>query len=83
MDWAGSLFYGLHIQWDYSDRTCNISMPDYLKEALHKFQHPKPYDPQNAPHAWKAPTYGAKIQYTNDDDHSPCCPQSPFTSCNR
>ena len=37
MDCTGSLFYGLHIQWYYSVRTCNISMPDYLKEALHKF----------------------------------------------
>ena len=27
MDWVGSLFCGLHIQWDYSARTCNISMP--------------------------------------------------------
>ena len=36
-------------------------MPEYLKEALHKFQHPNPPRPQNAPHAWKAPTYGVKI----------------------
>ena len=46
-------------------------MPHYIKEALHKFQHPKPPHPQNAPHAWKAPTYGAKIQYTDNDYQSP------------
>ena len=28
MDWTGSLFYGMHIQWDYTSRTCDISMPD-------------------------------------------------------
>ena len=62
MDWTGSLFCGLHIQWDYTARTCELSMTDYLKESLHKFQHPKPPRPQNAPHAWKAPTYGSKTQ---------------------
>ena len=50
-------------------------MLDYLKEALHKLQHPKPPRPQNYPHAWKAPTYDAKIQYIADDnDRSPLLP---------
>ena len=49
-------------------------MPDYLKEALHKLQHHKPPHPQNSPHAWKSPTYGAKIQYANYTDHSPLLP---------
>ena len=74
MDWNGSFFFGIHIQWDYSARTCGIPMLDYLKEALHKFQHPKPPRPQNAPHAWKSPTYGAKIQYSDNADHSPLLP---------
>ena len=49
-------------------------MPNYLKEALHKFQHPKPPLPQNAPHAWNAPTYGAKVQYSDNADPSPQFP---------
>ena len=73
-DWTGSLFFGLHIQWEYTLRTCNISISDYIKEALHKFQHPKPPRPQNAPHAWKAPTYGAKIKYAGDGDQLPLFP---------
>ena len=28
MDWTGSLFCGLHIQWEYLAWTCNIYMPD-------------------------------------------------------
>ena len=28
IDWNDSLFCGLHIQWDYSARNCNISMTD-------------------------------------------------------
>ena len=74
VDWTGSLFCDLHIQWDYSARTCNIYMPDYLKESQHKFQYPKPPCLKNAPHAWKAPTYGAKIQYANDANHFPLLP---------
>ena len=49
-------------------------MPNYLKEALHKFQHPKPPCPQNPPHVWKAPTYGTKIQYASDADRYPMFP---------
>ena len=74
IDWTGSLLCGLHIQWDYSTRTCDISSPDYLTEALHKFQHLQPPLPQNASHAWKTRTYGAKIQYANYTDHSPLLP---------
>ena len=51
-------------------------MPNYLKEALHKFQHPKPPCPQNPPHAWKSPAYGAKIQYVDDANHSPLLPRN-------
>ena len=74
MDWTVSLFCELHIQWYYTVSTCNISMTDYLNEALYKFQRPEPPRRKNAPHAWKAPTYGAKIQYADDDDHSPLLP---------
>ena len=74
MDWIGSLLCGIQIQWDYTAITCDISMPDFHKEALNKFQHPNPSRPQNAPHSWKAPTYGAKIQYADADDQSPLSP---------
>ena len=30
MDWTGSFFCGLHTQWDYTSRTCDISMPNYI-----------------------------------------------------
>ena len=45
IDWTGSLFCGFAIAWDYAARTCNISMPNYLQTALHKFQHPAPKRP--------------------------------------
>ena len=71
IDWTGSLFCGLTIDWDYSARTCDISMPKYLQSALLKFQHPAPKHPQHAPHSWAKPTYGAHVQYAQDDDSYP------------
>ena len=74
IDWTGSLFCGLTIDWDYASRTCDISMPEYLQTALLKFQHPTPKRPQHAPHFWAKPTYGAQVQYAQDNDSSPLLP---------
>ena len=46
-------------------------MPRLIKEALHKFQHPKPKLRQHAPHAWTQPVYGATVQYADNIDNSP------------
>ena len=54
-------------------------MPQYLKEALHKFQHPVPQCPQDAPHLWNRPTYGADIQYASNDDISSFLPTKYIT----
>ena len=74
IDWTGSLFCGLTIDWEYAARTCDISMPKYLQTALLKFQHPAPKHPQHAPHSWAKPTYGAHVQYAQDGDSSPLLP---------
>ena len=74
IDWTGSLFCGLTIDWDYAARTCDISMPKYLQTALHKFQHPAPKRPQHALHSWEKPTYGMHVQYAPDDNPSPLLP---------
>ena len=34
-DWAGELYYGVSINWDYHNRHVNISMPGYVEAALH------------------------------------------------
>ena len=65
IDCTGSLFCGLTINWDYATRTCNISTTKYLQTDLLKFQHPAPKHPQQAPHSWEKPTYGAHVQYSH------------------
>ena len=74
IDWAGSLFCGLTIDWYYDARTCDISVPKYLQTALHKFQHLAPKRLQHNPHSWSKPTYGAYVQYALDDNYSPLLP---------
>jgi hypothetical protein len=67
-DWGGQLYCGITIKWDYHKRTADLSMPGYIANALHKFRHPTPKQPQHAPHDWTKPTYGAKVQYTTPTD---------------
>jgi hypothetical protein len=62
-DWTGGLYCGITLKWDYSNKHVDLSMPGYIKDALHKFQHPLPKRPQYAPHTWTVPSYGQRIQY--------------------
>jgi hypothetical protein len=37
-DWKGSAYCGLTLEWDYKNRTVDLSMPGYIKAALHKYK---------------------------------------------
>jgi hypothetical protein len=65
-DWNGTAYCGLTLDWDYKDRTVDLSMPRYTKAALHKYQHPAPERPEHSPHTWNPPIYGAKTQFVSD-----------------
>jgi hypothetical protein len=67
-DWAGQLYCGITLKWDYTNITVDLSMPGYVKAMLHKYQHPSPTQAQNAPHTWTVPNHGAKQQLTNPED---------------
>jgi hypothetical protein len=75
VDLTGSKYLGLDIAWDYTNRTCDISMPGYIERALLRFQHASPAKPQDSPHYAERPIYGAAVQLTAAPDHSP--PLSP------
>ena len=68
IDWDGKRFCGVHLDWDYAKRTCSLSMPGYVTNALHKFQHPKPNKAQDSPYPATAKQYGIKVQLTNPID---------------
>jgi hypothetical protein len=44
-DWNGRAYYGLTLDWDYTNHTVELSMPGYIKAALHKYQHAAPARP--------------------------------------
>jgi hypothetical protein len=54
-------------------------MPGYIKAALHKFQRPTATCPENAPHTWSLPVYGAKTQYIEAHQDIPLLPQNDVT----
>ena len=78
VDRTGSKYLGLTIDWNYigPHKHVDISMPDYVSAALHKFRHESPPRPSHSPHAWNKPTYGSTSQLVPDDDVSPYLPKS-------
>jgi hypothetical protein len=74
-DWNGTAYCGLTLDWDYENRTVDLSMPRYIKAALYKYQHPAPARPEHAPHTWNpsmyGATYGAKTQFVDETTPSP------------
>ena len=39
VDWEGKLYCGIHINWDYDQKTATLSMPNYIENVIHEFQH--------------------------------------------
>ena len=70
-DWEGTTFCGITLKWDYVKRTVELSMPGYVEKALQRFCHPTPTKPEDSPHEWIQPNYGAKTQMTTAPDKSP------------
>ena len=70
INWAGKRFCGIHLNWDYANRTCDLSMPGYVEHALHKFQHPTPKKSQDSPYPATAKQYGIKVQLIDPIDTS-------------
>jgi hypothetical protein len=58
-DWEAKVYSGMSLKWDYKNRTCDISMPDYVSNVLSKFQHDAPKHPQHTPSKYVTPAYGA------------------------
>jgi hypothetical protein len=62
--------------WNYfglgqQKRTCDISMPGYIKNVLNKFQHEAPRTPQHTPSKYIIPVYGAKMKFATQDKSPP------------
>ena len=56
VDWKGTLYCGITLKWDYRQKTCELSMPGYVQQAVDKFQHGIKSSNKaiDAPHPYKA-----------------------------
>ena len=76
VDWTGGLFCGITLQWDYSNRTVDLSMPGYVEKALNEFQKLPTSKPEHQPFHSKDVQYGVKSQMTDPLDTSPLLDKS-------
>ena len=70
-DWEGRLHCGVQLEWNYEAKWVDLSMPNYVKEMRHKFQHDRPSRPEHAPCRWNCPTHGPGPQLPEPEDDSP------------
>ncbi len=70
-DWTGSLYCGITLEWNYTDRYVDISMPGYIKAKLQEYEHAMPDRIQTCPYSPEPVTYGAKAQAPLAPDTSP------------
>ena len=71
IDWAGQNYCGLHLQWNYTERYVDISMPGYNDWLLQRLKHKQPTRPVDAPHHWRKPVFDQLTQYNTPLDTSP------------
>ena len=71
-DWPGKNFCGLQLDWNYDKGYVDISMPNYVRDCLVRFQHDLPPKLQHSPHQHTPIQYGSKgtRQYAKNEDTS-------------
>eukprot|EP00804_Cyclotella_cryptica_P011793 CCRYP_011361-RA/>CCRYP_011361-RA protein AED:0.17 eAED:0.11 QI:0/0/0/0.8/0.25/0.2/5/0/1137 len=69
-DWAGDLYCGIKLDWDYDKRTLIISLPGYIQKVLQRFQHDTPSTPQHCPFQPNPRKFGTDSQDTLPPDES-------------
>jgi hypothetical protein len=69
-DWAGELYCGITLKWDYNKRHMDISMPNYINKMLTRFDHEPPARPQHSPHIAPTRKFGPPAQEPVAHDHS-------------
>ena len=73
VDWSGTNFCGLSLNWQYEKSYVDISMPMYVSKVLAKFQHTAPKKAQYTPFPIKpyTPSKPGQRQYASPPDLSP------------
>jgi hypothetical protein len=61
-DWTRNLYCGISLEWDYINRTVDISMPNYIKKKLQEYNHVLPKRPHYCPYLPKPQKVGSEAQ---------------------
>jgi len=61
-DWAGDLYCGIKLYWDFAACMLDISMPGYVRQQLLKYKHVASSRPQHCPYSPEPKKYGSEAQ---------------------
>jgi hypothetical protein len=70
-NWAGNLYCGINLKWNYNKCWVDIAMPVYSIENLTRYNHPPPLKPRHCPYTPKPITYGKDNQATTPSNTIP------------
>ncbi len=70
VDYTGSKYVGMTIEFDRSARTVSLSMPGYVEKALARFGVPPKKHATDSPSLYIPPSYGARVQQMTTVDSS-------------
>ena len=74
-EWEGKLYCGITLEWNYSKRWLDISMPGYIKKVLQKYLHESPEKPQHSPYIIAPKKYGKEAHNPLPPDESSPVPK--------
>jgi hypothetical protein len=61
-DWTGGRYLGIYLHWDYKNGTVTLTMPEYVKNALHQYQHVAPKQNIHSPSKYTSPDQTTRFQ---------------------
>jgi len=76
LDWTGTRYIGITLDWDYNKRQVHLSMLNYVKKALKQFQHIAG-KLQHSPYPSIPIQYGTKEQYATQELTAPLVDNKP------
>ena len=78
VNWKGTLYCSITLKWDYRQRTCELSMPGYVQQAVEKLKHgiKSPNKVIDAPHPYKATKKQGLPMTQPTDDAAKLSPQA-------
>ena len=68
VDMSAIVYIRIKLEWDSVHRTVTLSIPSYVRKALHRFQHILRGGKEYSPHNCDPILYGQKVKYADPLD---------------